>query len=540
MKKYIIISVIALSAIFNAQAQGSKTITYPTALEINQAQALWFNTSNAAGMIVTPLNNYNTLSVGYNVKNGEYRLQQEGNQQALKINTSGATNLGKARLWGEFTYQNITETDTRYNTTMLDVVPDMPYFVGDPNISYWKKQSYNMSVKAASPVLWDLVAFGASANYFTKNGAKQIDPRSESFKYGISVEPAVVFTLGTKHSIGLTFLYLNSFERTVPVNSNNQQDQIAYIMRGVGNYTDGVVGSLSGMGTFYYKTNKIGTSLQYNFNGDRSALLAEVKSSFQVVDVFQTPTKPRRMGTTAQMLMGGNIQYINNGDDFTSKVTLDGYHKNNNGIEYIQEIDATYEVQQWVTIAKFIRSRYVFNAATLKFDLYRNSDEGYDWMAGAQGIFSDRTDEYILPHSTFTAKNVYGELFGKKNIMAGDNSVLIGINAGYNFNLGGGYDYNGAEPTSKVVKDLYERDNAILCANYYQVGLDIKASFPIGKSTALYIAGNCQYLRSNDTMNDNLYACDNDGSNFRWEYKTADLRNPSQRVIATISIGFTF
>jgi len=530
-----------LSSMFNAQAQGSKAATYPTMIEISQAKALWFNSTNAAGMILTPMTNYNILSVGYDIKNGEYRLQQEGDRNNLNINTAGARSLGNARVWGEFTYQNSTIKDTRYNTILLEPRYDMPYYIADPNLSYWKRQTYEMSVKGASPILWDLVGFGVSANYFTKVGAKQIDPRCTSFKYGISVIPSAVFTFGEKHSAGISFTYVNSFERTSPTNSNNQQEQSAYLMKGLGNYADGVVGSLNSLGTYYYKENKIGAALQYGFNGDSFDVLAEAKNTYQVIDVMQSPTKPQRMGSTVQKITGGNIQAIINPEgDLTGKITLDGYRKNTDGIEYIQEIDKSYEVQQWVTIAKYIRSTYQFTAASLKYDLYRNSDAGYNWMAGIQGIYSNRADEYIVPNSTFKAENIYGEIYGKKNIMAGDNSILIGINAGYNYNLNGSYSYNGSNPESRVVKDMYEKDLAVMSANYYQFGVNINASFPIWKGTSLYVAGNCQYLRSTDTMNQYAYVVDKDGSNFRWNIKDDSSLKPSQRVIATISIGFTF
>ena len=102
MKKYIIASVLALSTILVAQAQGSKSTIYPTVLEINQVKATWFNSNNAAGMILTPLSDFGTLSVGYDMKVGAYRLQQEGDLKTLEVNTSGSSPLGKARVWGEF------------------------------------------------------------------------------------------------------------------------------------------------------------------------------------------------------------------------------------------------------------------------------------------------------------------------------------------------------------------------------------------------------------------------------------------------------
>jgi len=539
MKKYIIISIVALSSLFSAQAQVSKSVTYPASLEINQAKSVWFNTTNAAGMIITPVDNFNLLTVGYSNENGEYKLQQDGDSKNnLAISTEGATNLGEARIWGKFQYNNSTINGTKFNTIMLDPVADMPYYIADPNKSYWKKQSYDMELKAATPVLWDVVGFGIAAKYYTKTGAKQIDPRCSSFKYGISATPSVIVKIGETHTIGLSATYENSFERTTPINSDSQHDQDAYVMKGLGNYSVGVVGGLGGLSIFYYKQNLVGGAIQYGYHSDFD-VLAEGNYSYQVIDVFQTPSKPKRMGSTVQTKMGGNIQAIFNGD-YTSKVTVDGYYKNTNGIEFIQELDKTYEVQQWVTMAKFIRSYYKFTAASLNYDLFKVSEQGYDWRAGLKATYSDRSDEYILPKSTLAAKNVYAELNGKKNFMVGNSSVLLGVNVGYNYNIDGGYDYTGANPTSTVVKEMFERDIAFLTANYIQAGINVNASFPVSKSSALYVQGDCQYIRSNDHTNNLVGMTDADGSNFRWETISSILQTPSQRIFATVSVGFTF
>ena len=104
-EKYIIASVLALSTIFAAQAQGVNLPSYPTVLEINQAKATWFNSNNAAGMILTPLSDFRYTLSRHDMKVGDYRLQQEGDLKTLDIHISGSSPLGKARVWGEFSYQ---------------------------------------------------------------------------------------------------------------------------------------------------------------------------------------------------------------------------------------------------------------------------------------------------------------------------------------------------------------------------------------------------------------------------------------------------
>ncbi|MBR1539375.1 MAG: hypothetical protein IJ636_07715, partial [Bacteroidales bacterium] len=263
MKRNILISLTALGIALSALAQGSKT-DYPALVELDKIQSAWFNSANAAGLSVDPLTRYSDLSFGYSLGRGDYRSLPEGNTNILDIATSGATSLGRGYVWGSFEYKNHSAAETRFNTMTLNLEDDLPFIVSDANVSPWKKQRYDMSLKAATPLVGDLVAFGVSANYFTESGAKQVDPRCYDFEYGITVEPALAFHFGG-HTIGLSGIYRNGNIREVPVNSNSQQDQTAYILRGLGNFTDAVVGSLSGLGTFYYNRNLYGGSLQYGF-----------------------------------------------------------------------------------------------------------------------------------------------------------------------------------------------------------------------------------------------------------------------------------
>ena len=494
MKKYIIASIIALVCIPAARAQ-VKEVTHPSQLEFNKVGALWFHTDNAAGMAVTPLADYNQLSLSYNMEEGKYKLQQQGDSKGdLTVNTNGALTLGKTRLWGDFTFTNTTLRNTRFNSILLDPVYDMPYYVADPNTSWWKIQTYDMSVKAATPFLWDRIALGVSINYFSKAGAKQIDPRTTSYKYGISVVPSLVVKLAANHMLGLSGTYSNVFERTVPINSDSQQDQSVYLMKGLGNWSTAVVGSINGLKTFYYKQNLVGGALQYGYHGNFH-ILAEGKYNYRVTDVIQTPSKPERMGTTVRNSYGGNVQALF-GDEYTSKIYADAYVNHTDGIEYVQELDDTYEVQQWVTIAKFIRSRYEFTAASLGYDFFAGKDNGYDWKIGVKGIYSNREDEYILPHSAFSAENLYGELNGAKTFTNQTCVILLKANLGYNYNLGGEFLYNGADANSQVVKLMYERDLAVMTANYLMAGLGVNASFPISGKVAMYLGAEAQYLRN--------------------------------------------
>ena len=507
MKRYFLISVMVLGVTLSAAAQGSGT-EYPAGVELTKAQSAWFNSANAAGLSVDPLNIYHELMFGYGIGRGEFRLQPEGNTNILDIATSGAAKLGRGFVWGSFDYKNTSAKDTRFNTMTLNLEDDLPFIVSDANVSPWKKQRYDMSFKAATPLVADLVAFGVSANYFTESGAKQVDPRCTDYEYGITVEPALAFNFGG-HTVGLSGLYRNGGVREVPVNSNSQQDQVAYILRGLGNYTDAVVGSLSGISTFYYKRNLYGGSLQYGFGGSGLKLLAEGGYSYQMVDAFQTPTKPQRMGSTIQQKIHGQAQIIAESDVVLSKVTVEGFRRTTEGVEFLQELGV-----EWQTIDKYIRSNYELWHLAMGYDFFRKGDAGYSWMAGVKAAYDEHNDKYILPASEMAYKNVTGELYAKKNILIGDVSVLGTLRGAYRKNLSGVYNYGGAEPNSVIVKEFYDKDFAYKTADCWKAGAALNVAFPIGSRTAMFCQVEGDYLKP--------------------------LNLDSNRLFATFTVGFTF
>ncbi|MBR3065478.1 MAG: hypothetical protein IKG90_07540 [Bacteroidales bacterium] len=507
MKRYFLISVMALGIALSAAAQGSTT-DYPARVELVKVQSAWFHSSNAAGLSIDPLARYNDLSFGYSLGRGDFRLQPEGNTNSLDIATSGATSLGRGQVWGSFNYRNLSAKDTRFNTMTLNLEDDLPFIVSDANVSPWKKQRYDMSMKAATPLLGDLAALGISANYFTESGAKQVDPRCTDYEYGITAEPSVVFQFGG-HTLGLTGTYRNGGVREVPVNSNSQQDQVAYILRGLGNYTDAVVGSLSGISTFYYKRNLYGGALQYGFGGRGLKLLAEGGYSYQLVDAFQTPTKPQRMGSTIQQKIFGKAQVLAESETVLGKVTVEGFHRTTDGVEFLQELGV-----EWQTIDKNIRSHYDLWHLALGYDFFRKGEVGYSWMAGVRGAYDEHNDKYILPASEMTYKNVTGELYAKKNWLIGDVTVLAGLHGAFRKNLGAVYQYGGAEPTSVIILEFYHKDFEYKTAHCWKGGASVNVAFPIGGRTAMFCQLEGDYLKP-------LYL-------------------ESKRLFAKLTVGFTF
>ncbi len=516
MKKLnIILMALGLSVSFAASAQ---EIVREPQIEMNLERSLWWGSNNAAGMSVMPLSKYSIVGLDYKIEKGDFKLTQDGEKESVVgFNTNGATSVGKTQLWGTFDYKNIVENDASFITNLYDPHRDMPYYVADAVMSKFKKQAYDLGVKAAFPQLWGFVTPGIDLQYTTQTGAKQRDPRSVTYYLTVKANPSFLFELSGKSNLGVTVNYEYLYERSTFNRSDTEVDCPVFIMRGLGNYTSDFVSGSVGVGTFFYKGNRIGGGLQYGFNNDNGfSALVDAAYTYKVEDAFQTPTKKETMGSTRQDLWKVSAQLLNENAENMQKLAISFLDRKTDGIEYIQELDSSFEVAEWITLAKYVRSKYSFRNVALKYDFFAKDGASYSWRAGIEGDYSLKSDEYLLPASSLEAENMLWNVYAKKNFVWGeDNSLLAGLNVGYNQNLKGEYNYTGAYETSETVTNMYKNDIMYMSSDYWKFGAEASFSTVVSAATSLVVKGQLEYYSPKD-------------SSF------------SKRVYAGVSVGITF
>ncbi|MDR3367500.1 MAG: hypothetical protein LBO71_11120 [Prevotellaceae bacterium] len=499
------LAVCFLSVTFYGQ-EAAQPVNTRSGMELSYAQSLWFHTSNAAGIAVTPLRSYSILSAQYAAAAGDYKLQQEGDKnRSMGFNTSGALRLGKLRLWGDFTFADSYVTGATYNTNRYEPKPDMPYYVADPNKSDWTKQCYDMALKAALPVWRERLVVGAEAHYTVKRAAKQLDPRSTVHGYDIAVKPSVVAKIAQRQHAGISLWYQNAFDRNTFTNSLSYHNEPVYIMKGLGSYSPDVVGGIGGIGVFYYPSYQYGGGLQYGITGSNTALLLDITGAKQKTEAFEAPSKPRRRGAADNTTIAATLQLIRSGSN-THKITVNAGQSATDGIEHVQEYDSRYEVNQWITIAEYVKSSYRRLWASLRYDLFAGVLHDYSWKAGVKTLYSNRQDEYLTPHSVFNAQNSYTELFAAKNFAVGASSkILFGLQLGYKLNIGGEYLYNGAEASSLLVTDFYPKDLSYLTRHYASVGGKLSWSFVVKSKSSIDFTLAGQWIKPAGATSDRLF-----------------------------------
>ncbi|MCQ2158866.1 MAG: hypothetical protein MJY43_03465 [Bacteroidales bacterium] len=487
----------------------------PAAIEMDKAGALWFNSGNAAGMAVASIAPFEAVDANWHLADGDYRSYTEGNASNLTVNAEGATSLWKGKVWGKFSYSNITERDTKYNTLFLNLDEDNPFFVADANLSWWKKQKYEIALKASTPFYWDRLAFGIDASYFTESGAKQIDPRGYGSEYALSVKPGAVLEFG-KHHIGLNLDYENGNMRMTPINNAYMNSWDAFILHGLGNSEKSFISLLTtGIGQVYDKKNQFGANLQYGYQGEGFRMLADVHATIRNWDFSHTPSRPEAIGSTARTDLGADISIVKENDRFFHKISVNGSMKSTDGIEYVQVFNKDYNVQAYEIVAQNIKSKYSHTEGRLYYDLVRKSRDSYSWLVGAEVDYYSRNDRYVIPVSTFDCANIFAGVHGKKQFFLKNLSISAGANAGYCKGLGGEYNYQGTSADTPVVTDYFPHELAYKTANWFCAGLDLRLSVRVLKTRTIYAGAKATMLKTD---------------------------NPSMRgrTIADISLGFIF
>lgn len=451
-------------------------------METNFRNAPWMESNNTAGLAFRPFEMYKDLNVSYENNSGEFRPQQEAaNINNMNVNTSGSTYLGKFLMWGSFSFQNTIEKGCNMNALMYEVEDDMPYYpIDTTKNSRWQKQKYELQAKLASPVLWDRVAFGIDFNYINKVGAKQLDPRAETYKYSLNVKPSVTVRLG-KSYIGISGIYQNGHERSIPSNENNWVDQRIYKHKGLGESILSKVGGNDGIKTYMFKNNEFGGALQYGYAGN-SELLADIAFLKNSTDVISNPKLPYKEGSANRTEIQGKVTYLF-GNNKSNSLWVNGQYRSTSGTEYIQKITTESNTNQYyAVISENEMSKYTNILVSFGYDhQFGNSDpKGYDLIVGMKGDFLMKNEIYYMPESTFNATTFFADVFGGKQFKFDSSSLLVKVNGGYGMGLGANYLFMGKNQTYTPV-DMYKNNCVYYNTAYAKGGASVAYTFNFAK-----------------------------------------------------------
>ena len=462
-------------------------------------KSLWFNSSNAAGIGVKDLQVYNTADLGYRFETGSYHRMQEGSDcGTLGFNTQGAAKVGNIQLWGQFSYDNITANGTRFNTLVFNPFDErFIYNTADPVVSQWKRQVYDMEFKLSAP-LGKKIFGGVHVRYSDRIAAKQQDPRAESTSYDVSVSPSLVFRVGNGSSLGVDLAYSHMLERSAPTLSNGSVLQNVYVLRGLGNFTEDMVGS-GGLYTMYYTSDAFGGHIQYALDSNLG-LLVEAGGEYKPTGLRQDAVHPRDMGRANVLDLTFATQALFARGKFLHKFRLDALCRMTDGIEY-----STKQVQGsgWEVLAESIMSTYSTVSADLVYNCFvteggndgsgsgvgagaglgagsgagsgagAGSGGSFIWDFSGKASFFAKDDRYIAPASRFSYSGMSLTAGARRRIIFRRSTLDAGLDITAMKSFGGRYEYAGARSGSVPVNEWYPHDLNVLTADYIRSGITL-------------------------------------------------------------------
>ena len=444
-------------------------------------KSLWFNSSNAAGIGVKDLQVYNTADLGYRFETGSYHRMQEGSDcGTLGFNTQGAAKVGNIQLWGQFSYDNITANGTRFNTLVFNPFDErFIYNAADPVVSQWKRQVYDMEFKLSAP-LGKKIFGGVHVRYSDRIAAKQQDPRAESTSYDVSVSPSLVFRVGNGSSLGVDLAYSHMLERSAPTLSNGSVLQNVYVLRGLGNFTEDMVGS-GGLYTMYYTSDAFGGHIQYALDSNLG-LLVEAGGEYKPTGLRQDAVHPRDMGRANVLDLTFATQALFARGKFLHKFRLDALCRMTDGIEY-----STKQVQGsgWEVLAESIMSTYSTVSADLVYNCFvteggndgsgsgAGSGGSFIWDFSGKASFFAKDDRYIAPASRFSYSGMSLTAGARRRIIFRRSTLDAGLDITAMKSFGGRYEYAGARSGSVPVNEWYPHDLNVLTADYLRSGITL-------------------------------------------------------------------
>ena len=454
----------------------------------------WLLSRNAAGLDAAPFEFANTAQLLYSHQDGDYHLmQQPQTDSQFSFDTQGAASIGKIRLWGSFEYDNHHSSRSRYNTLLYDPFDEnYIYNVADTTSSDFNRQSYSMAFKAAAP-LGRSLHLGLSMLYRDRISAKQNDPRSESVSYLVNLAPSIVYSFSSRSSLGLALGYGHGLERSVPTLSNSSQMQNVFVLKGLGNYVEDMVGS-GGINIMYYTTDRAEASVQYSIDNASLHFLSEALYTLSHTALREDYSQPRDIGSSSVNDLQLNSYLVLERERSLHRLALQALLRITEGTEF-----STKQVTGvgWQVVSKAIMSRYNTLQADLRYDCFLTEGDSYRWQFSSGLDFTFKDDEYLSPQSEFSYSAVGAQVQARRQFLLGSSSLAwIGTSARVRKALGSLYSYSGVRSESRVVKEWYPHDLSIYASDYLTLALDLGYSHTLKEGISLGVKASAKYLAS--------------------------------------------
>ena len=316
-------------------------------------------------------------------------VQADGSRRGGQLNLTGSFEFGQDWLYGR------SWSDRYYplSGNPFDAFSELP---GD-----YTRQSFAFSAQGAGWIVKDRLALALGGDYMVGDLSRSRDPRSRSQIADMSVEPAILWKINARLSLGASLQYGYSKEKLLKLSSRAENlDRYKYYEGlGLGEYVNsGIIGF-----SRRYSGNSLGGSLVlgYRTYGFEAGLWGKYKAGESEVrgETGETP------GYWSQKDISSGAVLDFAGDNFRNHFILDLTVCNGRSKRYIQEMRVVTNDQgrvesYWETLLKlpfYISGNYKAGAS------WSISPAGgkASWEAGFRAGFESSSAEMLQNDSMF-------------------------------------------------------------------------------------------------------------------------------------------
>lgn len=449
----------------------------------------WLLTPNAAGLKDGVVPAIGSTYIGTHQEQGDFkRPQQALTKQSYLFHSERYQPVKNGVFYGSFRFEQQKEEAVHWNDVM-DPYRGTPYVLADSLGGDWKKQVFQLNLKAASAKIANRLSLGAGVVYNLSTGARQNDPRPLNYVNELDFKPALLFEISGIHAAGLTGTYGFYKEEVSLLNNKSELLQKVFKLKGLAVHD--APSLFSSSFTRLYDGTKKGAELQYAFtkSGDQNfKWLSSFGFQDYTEDVRDGVTKPTNGGRYKQTTYHLTSIMTRSNDAFIQQLQFSFLKMNGKGREYHQTYDPVSTL--WLTTFDAIFYTRSSTTANVAWELARAAKhDGFKWKTRASAGYNKLDAAYL--YSFPVSQNLET---GNVNLGAwrtwsfkSRNNLLLSAEGTYVFPLSNVLRYtDGNGYTNQSIKEILVPDHAYLASKAIKAGLSIQYTFGSNKPDAQF------------------------------------------------------
>jgi len=422
-------------------------------------ESFWLNSINASKFYQSGIRNYSKIELNYSNEDGDYKkVYDPAKNYKIGFNTTGIKSYKKLHFLGTFDYNREISKEIDWSL-MMDADRANPFIIADSIGGDWIKDHYALGLKVGSEPLWDIIHFGLNLNYSVGMGGRDNDPRPKSTTKNINIVPSVTFTLGSKSSLGVSYVYGDYKQNIDVMIKSGVGSAYFYKIMGLGlkenaknksSYDYRVEAFKSGVSLFYQTVLR-----DIDVLAEGSYVLSTEKDIYapEALDT-DDETGLVHLNPTTDARFSEKQYDLNFGLDFKNaktpqKVSV-GYSYDDGKLYNHARDQVEYTRKKQSLLFKYVA---LFNASNIHKATTLTLGANYSNEEAEQAFYANRKTESLTP---YTMSNHAFKIFGQE--FCGE----IGVRA--KFNLSSNLTIN---PESPFIEPETDITNPVVWATYY-------------------------------------------------------------------------